>query len=82
MPERPNDVVTIEELNGWLDGLTPHDLRNYQTLISLKKAPEIVNQMPDGKYKRMVIAGVAYRLAMKQMSPLIDKIAQGGPGNA
>jgi hypothetical protein len=66
-------MVTVEELNEWLDGLSPHDLANYKRLLSLKKAYELIARMPEGVYKRMAIAGLGFRLAMQEVEIKLKK---------
>jgi len=68
-----DDIVTVEELNTWLGGLSRHDLMNYQVLINLKDAIKIVAQMPEGEYKRMTIAGLGFRLALQEAEKNLKK---------
>jgi hypothetical protein len=46
-------MITPEQFEKWLTGLSPHDRMNFQTLIGLPGAREIIEKMPDGDYKEM-----------------------------
>jgi hypothetical protein len=48
-------MVTPEQFDKWLDGLSRHDRRNFQTLIGLPDARKLIAKMPDGQYKDMAV---------------------------
>lgn len=46
-------MITEEQFDKWVAGLSRHDRMNFETLIGLPKAKEIVEKMPEGQYKDM-----------------------------
>lgn len=46
-------MITEEEFGKWLESLSKHDKMNFEVLIGLPKAQELVDKMPEGRYKDM-----------------------------
>ena len=53
------------ELNKFLDELSQHDRMNFQALVNLPSAKEVISQMGAGRYRDMAI----FALAVKESLP-------------
>lgn len=60
-------AATIDELRAWLDQLCDLDRMNFQVLVSLPNALEVISKLSEGQYKRMAIAGLALRKALDEL---------------
>jgi len=60
-------TAKLQEFNEWLDSLSTHDKANFSTLVQLPKAMEIIDKMPEGKYKDMAIFCLAVLFVQKKV---------------
>ncbi len=56
----------LERLQAFVDGLAEYDRMNFQALVSLPNALEIVGRCPDGEYKEMAIAALALKKVLAE----------------
>ena len=66
MSKNKSNRGLLEQLTEFIDGLKPLDRMNFEALINLPQLPELLEKMPDGQYKKMVLIAVAAKIALKQ----------------
>lgn len=52
-------IPTLKEYLKWRIELSPLDQMNFDTLITLPRAEQIIQDLPTGKYRDMAIWGLA-----------------------
>lgn len=59
-------IPTIDEFAKWRDSLSPMDRLNFDTLLTLPKAEEIIGKLDEGMYRNMAMSGLALMRAMEE----------------
>ncbi len=59
-------LAELEEYVEWVDSLTWLDRSNFERLVTLPNAMEIVDKMDEGKYRDMAIFAMAMVQALKK----------------
>jgi len=55
----------IGEYMEWIEGLSPCDRMNFETIVTLPNAKDLINGLPDGKYKEMAAFAWGFVEGMK-----------------
>jgi hypothetical protein len=62
MSKKPSLEQRLKAYEKWLSGLTEHDRMNFETLISLPNAEQIVARCPEGQYRDMATFALALKM--------------------
>lgn len=64
--------IDFDSFNAWFNQLKPPDQTNFQLLVGLDNALEILTKMDEGLYREMVVFGVALKHVMSREAERLD----------